>query len=125
MRGLAFGQYGEWSSDVTEVLDVCADALSQQRWRAMGARSPSEARGFIVASLRRRLGLVVTRELARLRLGRLPLVGVPVEQLEAGRRLARAQWRRTHGAVGEPLARPPNVVDDDFHALQARTAVAP
>ena len=121
VRGLAFGQYGEWSTDVTELLDVCADALAQRRWRAMGARTPSEA--FIVASLRRKLGLVATRELARLRLGRLPLVGVDAALLHAGARLARAQWRSTHGSADEPLGRPPNVVDEDFHAYQARAVL--
>ena len=45
--------------------------------RLMGARSAAEARGFVMQQLRRRLGVVVAREMARHRLHRLPYVNTP------------------------------------------------
>ena len=43
----------------------------------MGARNEAEARAFVLSRLRRRVGLVVVREMARHRLRRLPYIGVP------------------------------------------------
>ena len=71
-RGLAFGAYGEASPDVHALLAVAADWLAARQWRDMGARTPEEARSFIVSSLRRRLGLVICREFARHRIRRVP-----------------------------------------------------
>ena len=71
-RGLAFGAYGEASPDVHALLAVAADWLAARQWRDMGARTPEEARSFIVSSLRRRPGLVICREFARHRIRRVP-----------------------------------------------------
>ena len=50
---------------------------SHRVWRRWGARCESEARGMVMASLRRRVGVFAAREFARHRLRRIPLVGVP------------------------------------------------
>ena len=95
------------------------------QWRrpsALGARSAAEARGCIVATLRRRLGLFVSRELARLRLRRIPLIGVPASELRPLARTAREQWRRRHGAEGEPAAATPAFVPEDYYAYQSHAA---
>ena len=87
VRALVFGQYGEASAaDVHALVAAAASAEARRVWRRWGARTESEARSMIVASMRRRLGVFVCREFARHRLRRLPLVGVPpVPPLNAGR----------------------------------------
>ena len=123
VRGVVAGQFGECSDDVHSLIDVCADAIAAKEWRALGARSAKEARGFIVAKLRRRIGLVVVREMARHRLKRVPLIGVPREALSPLARFLRAGARP--GNADEPLDRPPAFVPEDFFAFQAHTAAPP
>jgi hypothetical protein len=119
VRALCFGQYGEASADVLHLLDVCADGFASRRWRSLGARSAREARSLIVSMLRRRLGLVVVQELARFRLRRIPLIGVPRDALTRAARDARAgQWR---GTADEPLARAEAFAVEDFWAFQAHS----
>ena len=77
VRGLAAGQYSEVSPDVHSLIQVCAESLANKNWRALGARSAQEARGFVAAAVKRRLGLTVAREMARHRLRRVPYIGVP------------------------------------------------
>ena len=67
VRGLAAGQYGEVSPDVHSLVKVCAESIANRRWRALGARSAKEACGFVTAAVKRRLGLVLVREMARFR----------------------------------------------------------
>ncbi len=111
-RGLVFGQYGEASSDVHALLSVAADGLAGRQWKDMGARTQEEARSFIMSSLRKRLGLVVCREMARHRIRRVPYIGVPRAVVE--RRMQRGQL------VGGPQARVPLYVPyADFFQFQA------
>ena len=77
VRGLAAGQYSEVSPDVHSLIQVCAESLANKNWRALGARSAQEARGFVMAAVKRRLGLMLAREMARHRLRRVPAIGVP------------------------------------------------
>ena len=48
-----------------------------QVWQWVGARNEAEARACVLSRLRRRVGLVVVREMARHRLRRVPYIGVP------------------------------------------------
>ena len=53
VRAAVWGNYGEASDDVHQLLDICADLASRARWRQLGARSVGEARGYFVQQLRR------------------------------------------------------------------------
>ena len=75
-RGLVFGGYGEASADVHGLISAAADARAEQVWRPSGARSVSEMRGFIIATMRRRVGLRAVQEMARHRLSRMHYIGV-------------------------------------------------
>ena len=77
VRGLVFGQYGEWSHDVSSLVSLAAARTASRIWRGYGARSEAEVRGMMTALYRRRLGLIVARAFARFRIARLALVGVP------------------------------------------------
>ena len=120
VRGLAAGQYSEVSPDVHSLIQVCAESLANKNWRALGARSAHEARGFVVAAVKRRLGLMLAREMARHRLRRVPAIGVPNAALSGPARFQRAMDRR-HG-IDEPLDRPPAFVPEEFFAFQALAA---
>ena len=67
VRGLAAGQYGEVSPDGHSLVQACAESIANRRWRELGARSAKEACGFVTATVKRRLGLVLVREMARFR----------------------------------------------------------
>jgi len=102
VRGLVFGAYGEWSSDVEHLLEEAAHSAARRGWRSMGCASEAVAYGLIVASYRRRLGIVVVREFARHRYRQSQLVGLTREQLTA---IARDAQRQRAGATrGEELA---------------------
>ena len=94
VRGLVCGNYGECSPDVHELLSITADGLAERRWRLMGARSMTEARAFFIARLRRSLSVVIGREMARHRLRRIPLIGVPRAAIRARQPLQAPQEAR-------------------------------
>ena len=119
-RGLAAGQYGEVSPDVHSLVKVCAESIANRRWRELGARSAKEACGFVTAAVKRRLGLVLAREMARFRLRRVPAIGVPNAAL-SGQADIQRRMRRRRG-VDEPLDRPPAFVPEEFFAFQAFAA---
>ena len=75
VRGLVFGQYGEVSDDVRQLLWLSASRLGERRFAAYGFRTKAEATAWFVGVLRRRVGLHATREFARHRLRRLVYVG--------------------------------------------------
>ena len=113
VSGLVVGQYGEASEDVHGIAEAAADALAAQRWRLMGARSPSEARAYFVSTVRREMGLAFVIAMARHRLQREPFVG-----------MTRAQVRAMRDARGltERRARTPALPDQwvyDFYRHQA------
>ena len=83
IRALVFGAYGEVSEDVEDLLSLAADELARRRWRAMGATTEAEVRGYFMATLRRKLGLIIMREMARHRLNRILYVGMPRAVLES------------------------------------------
>ena len=113
-RGLVFGQYSEASPDVHACLSYAATQISRRRWREFGARSADEARGFVMQTLRRRMGVVTAREMARHRLHRLPYVGVPRAAIERRQLHPRAlMGQRRPGLLGD-------LEPQDFYAHQLR-----
>ena len=47
VRGLVFGQYGEWSEDVDSLLELAATASARRDWRMRGNRTMEESRGHL------------------------------------------------------------------------------
>ena len=74
--GLVWGAYAEASGAVHELLSYAATRGAEQRWRRMGARSPTEARGLLVGAMRREWGLTAWLCQARLVAWRLSTVGM-------------------------------------------------
>jgi hypothetical protein len=110
-RALVVGQYAEASQDVHTLIDYMARRRAASQWRRYGARSETEAYGFMVAILRRRLGVFVSREMARHRLRRVPFVGVPRDALDA------------HAGRPQPQMRDRvQIAAHDFYAYQIHAA---
>ena len=86
--------------------------------KRLGARTPTEARGFIAAQLRRRLGLVVSREIARLRLNRVQYIGQTNDQVRAGARFMAEQRDDRRGDA--PPACAVTISEVGFAAYQAQ-----
>ena len=82
VRGAAFGAYGEWSWDVEWLLEEAARVAARRSWRRMGVTSEAIAYGFLVASYRRRMGIVAVREMARHRYRQSQYVGLTRLQLD-------------------------------------------
>lgn len=82
-RGLVFGQYGEASADVHALIELTARREAERRWRRHGARTLAEAVSALTADVRRHVGIVAVREMARHRLRRVQWVGVPRSAVEA------------------------------------------
>ena len=76
VRAVVFGQYAECSADAHELLEIAARRLADVRWRSLGARSATEARGYFISRLRRSMSMLVAREMARHRLRRVTFIGV-------------------------------------------------
>ena len=96
--GICWGAYAEASHEVHELISHAATIGADTRWRRMGARSPAEARGFLVASMRREWSVSAWLCQARLVAWRLSTVGVPQLPPRAERAAAPAgpqaqQWR--------------------------------
>ena len=79
-------------------------------WQGYGARTLEEARSWLMASLRRRMGLFVVREMARHRLRRIPFIG-------ATRASVVARGRRGVGHLGGHVDTA-GVQPEDFQAHQ-------
>ena len=62
-------------------------------WRTMGARSEAEARGFLVARLRRSWGVAAARAAAHLRVARVGFVGMETRVAQSLRRGGAAAGR--------------------------------
>ena len=115
VRGVAFGHYSEMSRDGHELISITADVVAARRWRDIGARTQAEARSYFMQRFRRRLALIVGREMARHRLRRIPLIGVP-------RATVRSRiTQRDRFGPRQPLQLGMQV--EEFHRFQAHGAV--
>ena len=103
-----FGTSAEGSDDVHDLIACIARRRARAEWRRYGARTEDEAYGFFIASLRRRTGVFVARELARHRLRRVPFVGMTRAALDAYR-------QRQMGAADQDR---PQIAAHDFYAYQ-------
>ena len=86
VRGLAYGGYGEASSDVHTLIEASASHLARTTWRWSGARSAEELRNALVTRYRRRVGVRVVKAFAAYRLERVPYIGMPRHIVESIRR---------------------------------------
>ena len=99
VRAAVWGNYGEASDDVHQLLDIVADLASKKAWRQLGARSVAEARGYFVQQLRRSWGLTAVRAFARHRLRRVQFVGAERRpRAVQARGAAEGEW--AHGDSG-------------------------
>ena len=86
VRGVVLGGYGEWSMDVEWLLEEAARTAARRDWRRMGFPGEDVARGLILASYRRRMGVIAVREMARHRYRQSQYAGLTRLQLdEVGR----------------------------------------
>ena len=76
---MVFGAHGEGSPDVHHSIEASARQRARQMWRGFGARTEEEAYGYWVQQFRRLMGVTIVREFARLRIRRVPFLGVPRE----------------------------------------------
>ena len=76
IRAAVFGHFGECSQDTHHLVRAAAESLAATRWRAMGARSESEARGYFMNAVRKELSIGFRTALARHRQNRLDFVGI-------------------------------------------------
>ena len=60
------GGFGELGQGFLAFLDALADYGALENWRKMGATDKMEARGLLMSSIRRRVGMVVCAAVARL-----------------------------------------------------------
>ena len=75
-EGRVWGAYAEASAAVHRLMEFAATTGASQRWRRMGARSETEARGFLMQAMRRELGVTAWLCQARMVAWRLGTVGV-------------------------------------------------
>ena len=117
VRAVVFGAYGEASRDVHLLIGVAADRMAARRWRAMGARTQTEARGFIIGCLRKRMGMAAVRAMARHRLRRVPWVGVDrqvvVERRQRG-------WHNPEAQARGRVRMEGRINPDEFFGYQER-----
>ena len=77
--------------DVHELLEQAASKAAANTWQVAGARQESEMRSYYLQRFRRRLGMASVLAMARHRLSRVPLIGVPRNAVEQHMQRARAR----------------------------------
>ena len=105
VTGLVFGSYGEASPGVHTLLAVLARAVAEREWREMGARTESEARGIVMAQMRRQLSLAAHAGHMRVLQARCAYVGLAhgAAVAEAARQGAPADAHAAMWPGPEPL----------------------
>ena len=95
VRGVVIGGYGEWSMDVEWLLEEAARTAARRDWSRMGL-VPGEqvAYALIVASYRRRMGVIAVREMARHRYRQSQFAGLTHLQLDE----VMTRWGGTSGS---------------------------
>ena len=103
IRAAVLGHFGECSPDIHHLVRAAAESLAATRWRAMGARSESEARGYFMNTVRKELSICFWTALARHRQNRLEFVGISradvqlMRDQQHGRRIAQSQYGYIRG----------------------------
>jgi hypothetical protein len=94
VHGLVAGAYGEMSSDVEDLVQLCAAASARNNWRSMGARNEKEAKAALVERARKRVGIEAVRGHAMLKLDRLrqETAGGDTRQARKRRRDSKRQY---------------------------------
>ena len=109
-------------------------SLAATRWRAMGARSESEARGFFMNAVRKELSISFWTALARHRQNRLDFVGISradVQRMRDQNQRGFGMGGRVRGRHGPVVAPGPRVAPpgwarpSDLRAFAAYQALTP
>ena len=82
--GLAFGASGEASPEVDALRDL-AVAKAAEDWCSLGVRNGAAAKGLLTAAFTQEWGVTAARAAVRLRLARVPVVGMTTDQARAHR----------------------------------------
>ena len=69
------GGYGESSIDILALIKFAASKAAPKHWKRMGAKDEKQARGMIIASLKRTWGTVFARSMAGVRMARRTFAG--------------------------------------------------
>ena len=107
VRGIVFGAWGEASPDVEYLLSALASAGAIRHWRSMRCQTDEVAKGALAWMLRRRWALTALREVARLKLDRLELVGRGADAAFARRTTSRAFHEARSRGLAAIVARGP------------------
>ena len=75
IRGMVVGQYTEASPDLSTLLTAAAEAHAARVWKRAGARCSRDVKAYMITRIRRRFSIFAGRELARVRLARVPYIG--------------------------------------------------
>jgi hypothetical protein len=112
IRAAVLGHFGECSPDIHHLVRAAAESLAATRWRAMGARSESEARGFFMNAVRKELSMSFWTALARHRQNRLDFVGISradVQRMRDQNQRGFGMGGRVRGRHGPVVAPGPRV----------------
>ena len=78
------------------LLEIAATSQAERLHGRMGARSTSEMRACLISRMRRQIGLVTVRAMARHRLARAPYIGVERRSVEMRAELLRREQLSIH-----------------------------
>jgi len=98
-QGAVWGAYAECNALVLTLATEAARRTAEGRWRAMGARSLSEAMAYFKCLYLRRWGCEAAFAAARMRVARMPYVGRSRAEVERGARAAAADEAAAFGAT--------------------------
>ena len=107
VRGLVFGGFAESSDDVATLIGTIATVGASRHWADMGCRNVLEARGAIIAEVRRAVGIEAARSAATLVMERVVAMRGDLGAAAARRAKGRASWgeRRNYRARMQGFAR--------------------
>ena len=112
IRAAVLGHFGECSPDIHHLARAAAECLAATRWRAMGARSEAEARGYFMNAVRKELSVSFWTALARHRQNRLDFIGISradVQRMRDQNQRGFGMGGRVRGRRGPVVAQGPRV----------------
>ena len=81
MEGLAFGAFGEVSTEVQQLINATAQFAAKRTWREMGARTQKEALGIRLQKYKKMVGISTVRSYAIAMLSKLAEMRKPPAEL--------------------------------------------